>query len=206
MKDFAPHPPIAGLRIVETLAGLDAIHASDCAGVIWARPDCPALSAWLRDLPAGRLPQTREILRPAGIPGALDRVCAALHEGPERHLFAESITALAERFAEVMGAPWLQMRLEVVTDNACRKFHLDNIRARLVCTYRGTGTQYGLAEGGAEPEVIYTVPTGQPFVMRGARWPTSPPSALKHRSPPIEGRGETRLLLVLDPVYAPTAL
>ncbi|HMB12384.1 MAG TPA: DUF1826 domain-containing protein, partial [Roseovarius sp.] len=31
----------------------------------------------------------------------------------------------------------------------------------------------------------------------------NPPSGLLHRSPPIEGSGETRLLLVLDPVDDP---
>ncbi|ESQ13777.1 MAG: hypothetical protein N838_33150 [Thiohalocapsa sp. PB-PSB1] len=33
--------------------------------------------------------------------------------------------------------------------------------------------------------------------------PESPRSGLLHRSPPIEGSGETRLLLVLDPMDGP---
>ncbi|GGG66682.1 hypothetical protein GCM10011415_11900 [Salipiger pallidus] len=47
---------------------------------------------------------------------------------------------------------------------------------------------------------VLTVPTGSPIVLRGTRWPESPLSGLLHRSPPIAGTGETRLLLVLDPV------
>jgi len=39
--------------------------------------------------------------------------------------------------------------------------------------------------------------------MRGTLWPAKPATGLLHRSPPIEGSGETRLLLVLDPIYDP---
>ncbi len=110
---------------------------------------------------------------------------------------------LAEAFAATLNAPWLRLRLEVVTGNACREFHVDNVTARLVCTYPGTGTQLGLAPRGAEPEGIHTVPTGQPIILLGMRWPTTPPSLLKHPSPPIADTGEARLLLVLDPILDP---
>ncbi|ESQ13779.1 MAG: hypothetical protein N838_33160, partial [Thiohalocapsa sp. PB-PSB1] len=48
-----------------------------------------------------------------------------------------------------------------------------------------------------------TVPTGAPILLRGTLWPEQPKSGLLHRSPPIEGSGETRLLLVLDPMDGP---
>ena len=202
MKDLAQTQPV-GVQITDSLDGLAAIHASDCAAVIWARPDCPALSDWLAALPADALPQMRQILRPEAAAPALHALCACMPEGPERVTFIESAALLAERFAAVMRAPWLRLRLEVVTGDACRKFHVDNVTARLVCTYRGTGTQLGLAARGAEPEMIHTVPTGQPIILRGMQWPTTPPSLLKHRSPPIAGTGEARLLLVLDPILDP---
>lgn len=93
------------------------------------------------------------------------------------------------------------LRLDVVTRNACRRFHIDAVTARLVCTYRGTGTRYGVSTGGGEPRRVFTVPTGSPIVLRGMRWPETPLSGLLHRSPPIEGTGETRL--VLDPLDDP---
>jgi len=46
-------------------------------------------------------------------------------------------------------------------------------------------------------------PTGAPILLRGTLWPEHPRSGLLHRSPPIEGTGETRLVLVLDPVDDP---
>lgn len=108
---------------------------------------------------------------------------------------------LAQHLASLMKAPYLRLRLQAVTTNACRKFHLDAITGRLVCTYRGTGTQYGTSVNGEDPEQIFTTPTGTPILLRGSLWPTKPETGLLHRSPLIEGTGETRLVLVLDPIF-----
>jgi len=102
-----------------------------------------------------------------------------------------------------MSAPYLRLRLDVVRTNACRKFHIDAVTARLICTYRGTGTQYGISTDGADPKRVFTVPTGAPIILRGTLWPADLPSGLLHRSPPIVDTGETRLLLVIDPVFDP---
>ena len=115
-------------------------------------------------------------------------------------MLIDDVAVLAQLFADVMRSPYLRVRLDVITTNACRKFHIDALTARLVCTYRGTGTQFGFSENGADPTDIETVPTGSPIVLRGTRWPETPSSGLRHRSPPIEGTGETRLVLVLDPI------
>jgi hypothetical protein len=119
----------------------------------------------------------------------------------ERAWLEEDISDLAARFAEMMRAPYLRLRLDAITTNACRKFHVDAIYARLICTYRGTGTQYGISPDGEDPKRVFTVGTGSPMVMRGTLWPQNPPSGLLHRSPPIAGTGETRLVIVIDPIF-----
>ena len=103
-------------------------------------------------------------------------------------------------FARLAPAPYLRLRFDVVTTNACRKFHVDFITARLICTYRGPGTQYGISADGSEPRRVFSVPTGAPILLRGKLWPERPNSGLLHRSPAIEGTGETRSVLVLDPI------
>ena len=118
-------------------------------------------------------------------------------------MLIEDASALASIFANVMDSAYVRLRFDVVDTNACRKFHIDAVKARLVCTYRGTGTQYGLSENGHDPAQILTVPTGAPIILRGTRWPETPVSGVLHRSPPIAGTGETRLLLVLDPIDDP---
>ena len=94
------------------------------------------------------------------------------------------------------------MRLAIVTTDSCRKFHADYVKARLITTYVGTGTQW--IEGadvarvakGAEPSRINTLNACDVGLFKGKMWTQSPAI---HRSPPIEDSGERRLTLVLDP-------
>ena len=85
----------------------------------------------------------------------------------------------------------------------CPKFHVDSITARLICTYRGMGTQYGISERGEDPKHVYTLETGVPILLKGLLWPTKPRVGLLHRSPPTNGKEETRLIMVLDHVIDP---
>jgi hypothetical protein len=194
-----------GVGVADRPEGLSALHRPGCAAVIWRRQPVPAFQSWIDALDPQLLPQARLILRPEAVRDAASQVCEACGTpaGPEREHLVDDIAALAEIFAGLMRARWLRLRLDVVTTNACRRFHIDAVTARLVCTCRGTGTQYGISTDGAEPRRIFTVPTGSPIMLRGTLWPERPRSGLLHRSPPIEGTGETRALLVLDPVDDP---
>ena len=195
--------PVTGVHLIAAPEEFSALHATDCAATVWHRPLPPAFQNWIEALPADNLPRARLVLRPDEVPRAVEALCAeaGLSDSPERSWLIEDIAGMARRFADVMRAPFLRLRLDVVTTNACRKFHVDALTARLVCTYRGTATQYGTGTPEADPAQIVTVPTGAPFLMRGTLWPETPGSGLRHRSPPIEGSGETRLLLVLDPIH-----
>lgn len=89
----------------------------------------------------------------------------------------------------------LSMRLEYVTDNACRKFHKDETGFRLITTYRGPGTQWIDARAaGAAP--IFQMQTFEIGMLLGQR--RGREGRILHRSPPIEGTGESRLVLVVD--------
>ena len=193
----------AGVRIAEASEGLSAIHSRDCAAAIWQRASKPRFADWLASLDPHTMPRGRVVLQPNRVREALVQICdiAGTPDCEERALLVEDATGLARDFADLMKAPYLRLRLEVVNTNACRKFHRDAITARLVCTYRGTGTQYGVSVDGADPDPIFTTPTASPIVLRGTLWPEEPKSGVLHRSPPIEGTGETRLVLVLDPVF-----
>ena len=189
-----------GVGSVLASADLSMIRRPDCAATIWRRDLPPSFRSWIDALEPEQLPKARVILRPEEARDVISEACneAGTPDCAERERLLDDVAALADTFAGLMGAPYLQMRLEVITTNACRKFHIDAVKARLICTYRGTGTQYGNAAGGAEPQDVFTVPTGAPILLRGTLWPESPKSGLLHRSPPIDGTGETRLLLVLD--------
>jgi hypothetical protein len=70
---------------------------------------------------------------------------------------ADDIGFLARLFHEVVEAPTLRVRLEVVTGDACTQFHADNVRHRLVSTYRGPGTEW------ISPRAVATTPAGAPL-------------------------------------------
>ncbi|MEM1313420.1 MAG: DUF1826 domain-containing protein [Pseudomonadota bacterium] len=194
----------AGVTFVDSRDALAAIAEPACAGAVWPRALPAEVSAWLDALPAERLPNGRLKTLPSEARAAAAELfdAAGAPDDACRVWLIEDVAALADRFARLMGAERLLLRLQVVTSNACRKFHVDAVTARLICTYRGTGTQVGTSPdlaNRADPPQIVTVPSGAPLILRGTLWPETPASALLHRSPPIEGTGETRLLLVLDP-------
>lgn len=194
-----------GVGLADTPDGLSAIHQPGCAAAIWRRSPLPTFQSWIEGLAPEQLPRARVILRPDAVRSTVTELCASsgLPECAERTRLVDDIAALADIFSGLMKAKWLRLRLDVVTTNACRRFHVDAVTARLVCTYRGTGTQYGISTDGAEPKRVFTVQPGAPILLRGTLWPEQPKTGLLHRSPPIEGTGETRLLLVLDPVDDP---
>ena len=189
-----------GVCLADTPQDLSAIHHPDCAATIWRRNPLSSFQSWIDALEPERLPKARVTLRPHLVRKAAFEICetCGTPDCAERARLIDDAAALADLFAGLMQADYLQLRFDVIATNACSKFHKDAVTARLICTYRGTGTQYGISTNGAEPYPVFTVPTGAPLLLRGTLWPEHPSSGLLHRSPPIEGMDETRLVFVLD--------
>ncbi len=194
-----------GVGITDDPASLNTFLQPDSAAVIWRRQTPPDVQIWLNGLDAELLPRGRVILPSEAVADTVRELCdmSGLPACLERDWLQNDIVSLADIFSGLMSARFLRLRLDVVTTNACRRFHIDAITARLICTYRGTGTQYGISTDGKDPERVFTVQTGAPILLRGTLWPERPRTGLLHRSPPIEGTGEARLALFLDPVFDP---
>ena len=197
-----------GADSAEMVAAPDALRKClrrGCAAAIGRRQPPPEVQSWLDGIHGEALPRARVIF-PTHAVGEVVRqlfAMANLSVGAECAWLQQDIIGLADILSDLMNARYLRLRLDVVTTNGCRKFHIDVATARLVCTYRGTGTQYGVSSDGDDPRRVFTVQTGAPILMRGTLRPAKPPSGLLHRSPPIEGTGETRFVLVLEPVDDP---
>ena len=202
MYDVIENLP-AGVGTGDTPESLSLIHS--CGAAIWRRQPLARFQSWIDDLDPEKLPKARMILPSHYVREAVIQICesSGTPDCAERSMLVDDIAALAEMFCQTMSASALQLRLDVVTDNACRKFHIDAVKARLVCTYRGTGTQYTVSQSKGEPGQVHTVPTGAPVLLRGTLWQEATKSRVFHRSPPIEGTQETRLVLVLDPREMP---
>lgn len=191
-----------GIAVLEEESNFDALHQPGVAAAIWRRQLPEDFLLWLDQLPVESLPSARITIRSETVRDAVELICSisGLPNILNRRFLVEDVALLAQKFGKSMNTNTLQLRFDVVQDDACRKFHIDAVTARLVCTYRGAGTQYGISPDGAPPKRIFSAPTGAPILLKGTRWPEPPPSGLLHRSPPIEGTGETRLVLVIDPV------
>ena len=149
--------PTTGIGVVDGPEALDILHDPGCAAAIWQRAPLVPFQTWINTLEPAQLPSARLILRADAVRSAVSGICdgAGTPNGAERDQFLDDVAALAKVFAGLMATEWLRLRLDVVKTNACRKFHIDAVTARLVCTYRGTGTQYGILTGGVEPDTIF---------------------------------------------------
>lgn len=191
-----------GVCVTSTPKGLSSIKAPECSAAIWKRAPAAKFQNWIDSLDPVDLPRARIMLRAEMVRGAMTDLANA-HALPgcgKRTMLIDDIAALAAMFSSIMDSRYLRLRLDVIETNACRKFHIDAVTARLICTYRGHATQYGNGALGDEPTDIHAVPTGSPVILRGTSWQSTAKPGLLHRSPPIEGTGETRLVLVLDPI------
>ncbi|MEO0441667.1 MAG: DUF1826 domain-containing protein [Pseudomonadota bacterium] len=187
--------------ISDSILSLHEISASDCSLAVWQRE----LPLEATDLLRGD-PEDLRVTVPSHDPeaplrGALDK--CGFPEGDTRQELVEDMLTLCHLFRDLNACPSIEIRLEVVSGDSCWKFHCDYVEMRLITTYHGRGTQWldqrnaDRVTDGLEPEVINELRTGDVGLFKG-RLGNGPPAI--HRSPPIEGTGEKRLLLVLNPV------
>ncbi|WP_188945332.1 DUF1826 domain-containing protein [Polymorphobacter multimanifer] len=135
----------------------------------------------------------------AALPGAM--VAAGWPPAPR---IAMDMALLAGCLADVMACAAVSLRLEVITGDACRKYHADQVTARLITSYAGPGSQWlcdgdaaALAAGVSPDQVVpEQLQPGEVALFKGRRWSATP---IIHRSPPIAGTGQRRLVLVINP-------
>lgn len=192
-----------GVAFMDTPDKFSILAKPGVAAAIWRRQLPADFQQWINTLPTENLPSARVIVRSEVVRDAVEVICdsANMPNTFKRRFFTDDVVLQARKFSELMNTNLLRLRFDVVHDDACRKFHIDAVTARLVCTYRGPGTQYGISLDGEEPQRVFSAEAGSPILLRGTKWPEPPHSGLVHRSPPIEGSGIARLVLVIDPIF-----
>lgn len=121
--------------------------------------------------------------------------------GAFRDHLIDRAAVLATIASEILSSLLVELRLDVRSGQACPKWHLDSVHARMLCTMRGPGTEFGPARPDGTPSAVHRLPTGAAALFRGLLWPGRELPGIVHRSPPACA-GATRLLLVVDPVDA----
>ncbi len=176
------------------------IAAPGIAAAIWQRQPAPSFQTWIDRLPAAQLPDLRVTVPVDLAEAAVQTACsiARMPPGPNRETLAGDVGALALIYGQIMKVGYVQVRLDVSRGSMCPKFHLDNVRARLLCTYRGPGTQYVPEICKQNPDRVRAMGTGAVGLFRGAGWTPGEHCSLLHRSPAIQPGSGPRLLLVVD--------
>ena len=124
---------------------------------------------------------------------------------------ASDMCANIRLFMDTTQAQEVFVKIEPVSDDMCRLFHVDKNLLRMLCTYVGEGTlwlqndkverQYlGCGENKdivLDPLAIYQAPKLDVLILKGERWINNLIGGAVHRSPPLRV-GDKRLLLKVD--------
>lgn len=130
---------------------------------------------------------------------------------------SEDIAKLVDMFCYLFELKQVGMRLKVLDQAMCPKFHVDKVPCRLVTTYQGTATQWlphelvdqtklgwgcnGLPDnesGLYQSEIdIQQLNCGDVALLKGTLWEGNENAGLVHRSPELIAN-EKRLILTLD--------
>lgn len=206
--------PLA-VRIGTDRGILQAIAQPDTELVLWQRQTAPAWATWIEQLSVHELPTCHLEMAPHQLNAAVQASCDAsgTPSGRSQEALIADIAHLSAAFAAILRTPTVRLRLAVVTNNACRRWHLDCVPLRLICTYRGPGTQWVPPAFGAavlacaDDETSHALPlrTGDVALFKGCGWPgQTHDGGIVHRSPRIAGTGLARLVLVLNPPWVST--
>ncbi|MBA4208683.1 MAG: DUF1826 domain-containing protein [Parvibaculum sp.] len=151
---------------------------------------------WLDALAPDDLPSARFVARAEDVAGLLPGECASW--------LRMDIANLARSFAARAACRDLEVRLDRIDDDACSRFHRDHVSLRLLCAYRGPGTQWvpgdeaeqALHEQQRFRGTVNELPRFAVGIFEGRNRASG---GVLHRSPPILGTNVTRLLLCLTP-------
>lgn len=125
---------------------------------------------------------------------------------PGREAMAADLGFLATLYADLVGCPRVGLRLEVTAAAMCPRFHADRVGVRLLCTYRGPGTEWidpafadpaaALAQGG-----VRHAERGDIVMLKGDAWPGNAGRGALHRSPDVPVADAPRVLAAIDAIW-----
>ncbi|MGE4531306.1 MAG: DUF1826 domain-containing protein [Acidithiobacillus sp.] len=199
-----------------TLIGLLEIFEPDCQIAVAERALIPAIDAYLANA-------AQEM-------GEGYRISLNLEENwslpslppyPGREAFAADLKYLVEVYGDLMGCPAVGLRLGVLCRAMCPRFHVDHTSIRLLCTYRGSGTEWlpdACADRGKlgprpnhigdensgviiNPDGIQHVPPLAIALLKGSMWEGNAERGVIHRSPAVTPDVMPRVFLALDALW-----
>ncbi len=213
MNAALPRQVTRSCAITDDPLGLTRIFDPEIQLAQWRRPADPVIADWLAahagDLGSG----IRQVLAPGQQPDL-----GRLPSGAGRDALAADIALLAEILSELLDAATIGFRLEMIGKAMCPRLHVDRVGIRLLCTYRGPGSEWvddaavdrrflGAASGGQPDDSsglllaghrIEAIPPFAVALLKGSLWQGNGGRGVVHRSPEIAADEMPRVLLAMD--------
>lgn len=208
------HPP--GHRVGRSLAVAEALTDPQVNLAIWRR-SLPvhvvrAMERWV-----AQAEMNVDCIVPAESP-ELGEVVAHVRVPRLRQYLLGDLQMLFGHLVRLTASTQVRVVLAIKRTNACRKFHTDHVRLRLITTYAGPGTEWAPNEAvdrdalACPPDcpheanhaivrelgAIEQSQAGDVLLLKGDRWAGA--LGAVHRSPPIEGTNQSRLVMSLTTV------
>lgn len=184
-------------------AELAVLLDSPCTVAVLARPADARIAAYLDA--AARADALGHGFRVVTTPG--DRSLAAhLPDLPGRDALTHDLAFLTELHADLLGCPRVGVRLEITSQAMCPRFHTDRVGLRMLCTYRGPGTEW-IDPAHDDPGAAITrndIRRAAPFdvvLLKGEAWPGNEAHGAIHRSPDVGAGAVPRVLAAIDAVW-----
>lgn len=138
-------------------------------------------------------------------------------EQSSREAFINDVARIIEMFGCLFDLNAVGLRLAVINNAMCPKFHTDRVPCRLVTSFKGEGTEWlenfhanrnklGRNSIGKDDKtagiyqherLVQKIPTGHIALLKGEAWEGNEDNGLVHRSP-MPQENQTRLVMTLD--------
>lgn len=211
-RSIRPHYPRSWFVTHDPMQLEQIFKEGISVGVLRRAPDPVLQTYW-----AGHA--VRSVERIVRIDTEVPLFATVLHElGDPPDELTQELLRLLRLYAALADCRWVGLRLCVTDTVPCRRFHVDRVGLRLICTWQGRGTQWlehqdvnrrwlghgtprdvpdecsGLIRRGAQIHELRTFDIG---VFKGEAWPGNEARGAVHRSPAVNN-GQRRVMLTLD--------
>jgi len=194
-----------GWRRVSAIADLAEIFEPGVQVCSWRRAVDPQVTAYLDGAAARGTGQSIETLAPDQ-----RAVLDDLPAGEGREALLDDVTSLAEILHQLGDCPLVGLRCTRVERAMCPRWHVDRVPLRMLCTYRGPGTEWladqridraDLADPGIVGGAGRRADTGELVLLKGSLWQDNGGLGAVHRSPDVQPGAGQRVIVTLDPLW-----
>lgn len=215
MKSEMSVPPVRKSHIGNQPACLSRVYDDDTNIAVWRRElDRPLVSAVYRVLEKNPQVQFAAIVTPQSVGSTLKSQFGSCEHALS---LSSDISKLVDMFCFLFDLPEAGLRIKVLSEAMCPRFHVDWVPCRLVTTYCGQGTEWvaqdhvdrsklGKGSGGLPDEQsgiyqsldqVNQLHAGDVALLKGEHWHNNTDGGIVHRSPKSD-INEKRLLVTLD--------